>query len=253
MSNVSAAANDTADVADVRSESGGDTEWALAAEGICSGYGAIPVLKKVDLHVRPGEIITLLGPNGAGKTTTLLTLAGELRTTAGSVRIAGQPAAPSLHRRTKQGLAFVPDTRGVFAGLSVRDNVRLARVDTEAVFESAPEVATRGNARAGLLSGGEQQILAVARAIARKPRVLLIDEMSLGLAPKVVTRLVGLLKEAAADGVAVVLVEQHTKVALEAADRAYILSRGEVVHSGSTSELLARPEILDKFYLARSS
>lgn len=234
-------------------DTGNDTEWALVADKICSGYGAIPVLKNVDIRVRPGEIITILGPNGAGKTTTLLTLAGEIKATAGSVAIAGQQAASSLHRRAKQGLAFVPDTRGVFARLNVKDNLRLAKIAAATVYENAPEIASRGKARAGLLSGGEQQILAVARAIARKPRVLLIDEMSLGLAPKVVTRLVGLLKQAAADGVAVVIVEQHTKVALEAADRAYILSRGEVVHAGPTSELLARPEILDKFYLARSS
>ena len=228
-------------------------EYALVADKICAGYGAIPVLKSIDLDVRPGEIVAILGPNGAGKTTALLTLAGELKTTAGSVTICGEQAASSLHRRAKQGVAFVPDTRGVFAGLNVRDNLRLARVSSSAVFDNAPEIAARGSARAGLLSGGEQQILGVARAIARKPRVLLIDEMSLGLAPKVVTRLVGLLKQAAADGVAVVIVEQHTKVALEAADRAYILSRGEVVHTGPTSALLARPEILDKFYLARSS
>jgi branched-chain amino acid transport system ATP-binding protein len=230
-----------------------DGEYALVADKICAGYGAIPVLKDIDLSVKPGEIVAILGPNGAGKTTTLLTLAGELRTTAGSVMISGKRAASSLHRRSKQGVAFVPDTRGVFARLNVKDNLRLARVSSSAVFANAPEVAARGNARAGLLSGGEQQILAVARAIACKPRVLLIDEMSLGLAPKVVTRLVGLLKQAAADGVAVVIVEQHTKVALEAADRAYVLSRGEVVHTGPTSDLLGRPEILDKFYLARSS
>lgn len=228
-------------------------EWALAAEKVCSGYGPIPVLKEIDLHVRPGEIVTVLGPNGAGKTTTLLTLAGEIRTTSGTVSLGGRAAVSSLHRRTKQGLAFVPDTHGVFAGLSVRDNLRLGRVSAPSVYDHAPEIAARGGARAGLLSGGEQQILAVARAIARKPRVLLIDEMSLGLAPKVVTRLVALLKQAAADGVAVVIVEQHTKVALEAADRAYVLSRGEVVHEGPTSELLDRPEILDRFYLARTS
>ncbi|HWI43132.1 MAG TPA: ABC transporter ATP-binding protein [Nocardioides sp.] len=228
-------------------------EWALAAEGLCAGYGSIPVLKDVDVRVRPGEIVTILGPNGAGKTTTLLALAGELRATKGSVSIGGRPAVSSLHRRARQGLAFVPDTRGVFAGLNVRDNVRLGRVSAASVFEHAPEIAARGRARAGLLSGGEQQILAVARAIARRPGVLLIDEMSLGLAPKVVTRLVTLLKQAAADGVAVVIVEQHTKVALGAADRAYVLSRGEVVHEGPTAELLARPEVLEKFYLARSS
>jgi branched-chain amino acid transport system ATP-binding protein len=230
-----------------------DAEYALVAEKLCAGYGAIPVLKEIDFRVKPGEIVTILGPNGAGKSTTLLALAGDLKCTSGSVTIGDRPAVSSLHRRTKQGLAFVPDTRGVFAGLSVRDNVRLARIPASSVYDNAPEIAARGGARAGLLSGGEQQILAVSRAIARKPRVLLIDEMSLGLAPKVVTRLVSLLKQAAAEGVAVVIVEQHTKVALEAADRAYILSRGAVVHEGPTHELLARPELLDKFYLARSS
>lgn len=230
-----------------------DATFALAADKLCAGYGAIPVLKEIDFRVRPGEIVTILGPNGAGKTTTLLALSGDLKATAGTVTLAGRPAVSSLHRRTKQGLAFVPDTRGVFAGLSVRDNLRLAKIPAAAVYDNAPEIAARGGARAGLLSGGEQQILAVARAIARKPKVLLIDEMSLGLAPKVVTRLVALLKQAAAEGVAVVIVEQHTKVALGAADRAYVLSRGSVVHEGPTKELLDRPEVLDKFYLARSS
>jgi len=224
---------------------------ALAAIGLCAGYGAIPVLHDLEIQVAPGEIVALLGPNGAGKTTTLLTLAGEVKPSAGHVFIGGQAAAGSLHRRTRQGLAFVPDERGVFARLSVKDNLRLGKVGPAKVFSYAPEIETRGATRAGLLSGGEQQLLAVARAIARKPQVLMIDEMSLGLSPKVVNRLVGLLREAAQDGVAVLIVEQHIHVALNAAERAYILSRGSIVHHGSTAELLESPEILDKFYLAQ--
>ncbi len=227
------------------------TECALHASNISAGYGELPVLRNLDLYVKPGEIVALLGPNGAGKTTTLLALAGGLKLSDGEVYIGGEPAARTLNKRARKGLAFVPDTKGVFARLTVRDNIRLARVSVADVMENAPEIATRSSARAGLLSGGEQQLLAVARAIARKPRVIMIDEMSLGLAPKVVTRLVTLLKRAADDGVGVLIVEQHTKVALEAADRAYIISRGSIVYSAQTSELLARPEILDKFYLAQ--
>lgn len=226
---------------------------ALVASGLCAGYGELPVLHDLEIQIAPGEIVALLGPNGAGKTTTLLTLAGELKPSAGSVHIGGQVAAGSLHRRTKQGVAFVPDTRGVFARLSVKDNLRLGKVSPAEVFANAPEIATRGGTRAGLLSGGEQQLLAVARAIARKPKVLMIDEMSLGLSPKVVNRIVGLLRQAADDGLAVLIVEQHIQVALQAADRAYILSRGSIVHHARTADLLASPQILDKFYLAQRS
>jgi branched-chain amino acid transport system ATP-binding protein len=226
-------------------------DTALYASKICAGYGELPVLHDIDLFVRPGEIVTLLGPNGAGKTTTMLALAGGLKLSSGEVRIGGEPAASSLHKRARKGLSYVPDTKGVFARLTVRDNIKLGLVPVNEVMKNAPEIATRGSARAGLLSGGEQQLLAVARGIARKPKVLMIDEMSLGLAPKVVSRLVGLLRQAADDGVGVLIVEQHTKVALEAADRAYIISRGQIVHTGPTADLLARPEILEKFYLAQ--
>jgi len=223
----------------------------LSAVGLCAGYGPIPVLRDIDLRVNAGEIVALLGPNGSGKTTTMLALAGELRCSAGQIRVNGAPAATRMHRRARQGVAFVPDTRGVFGRLSVRDNLRLGRVTPASALAHAPELTSRVSTRAGLLSGGEQQILAVARAIARRPRLLLIDELSLGLAPIVVQRLITLLRAAADDGVAVLVVEQHVQVALGAADRVYVLKRGEVVHSADAAHLRKHPEILEQLYLAR--
>ena len=222
----------------------------LQAEGACAGYGAIPVVRDVDLAVEPGEIVALLGPNGAGKTTTLLTLAGILTPSAGVVRFAGGRSRAPLHRRARSGLAYVSEERSVFMGLTTAENLRVARCDSRAALELFPELASRLNVKAGLLSGGEQQMLALARALTRAPRVLLADELSLGLAPLVVDRLHVAVREAARErGVGVVLVEQHVRKVLRFADRVHVMHRGRITRAGSGAEFRAHPELIEESYL----
>jgi len=225
-------------------------EPALAAEGLCVGYGSIPVVNQLDLVVRPGEMVALLGANGAGKTTTLLALAGELKPTAGTVRMFGEAVTKPLHVRCSQGMGFVTEEKSVIFGLSVIDNLRLGRGDIDLAFRLFPELERLRGRKAGLLSGGEQQILTLARALSREPRVLLADELSLGLAPLVVERLVRALRDAADRGVAVLLVEQQVRTALTACDRAYVLRRGRIVLEGATSDLVNDIEAIEATYLS---
>src|ERR1700716_3635761 len=169
----------------------------LEARDLSAGYGPQPVITGVDLEIRPGEVVALLGPNGAGKTTTLLALSGELPPLKGQVLLDGTPTKAALYRRSRNGLMFVTEEKSVFMGLSARDNLRVARVDTDDALELFPELERRLAVRAGLLSGGEQQMLTLARALARHPRVLMADELSMGLAPLVVKRLLDALRSAA--------------------------------------------------------
>src|SRR5262249_28612660 len=162
---------------------------ALETQRLCCGYDGIPVVHDLDLTIEPGEIVAMLGANGAGKSTTLLTLAGVLRPLAGSVTLHGTPARGSLQRRARGGLGLLKDTPSVFPPLSVAQNLPLGRAPDERVFEIAPELKQLTRRRGGLLSGGEQRILATARALAAEPKLLLVDELSLGLAPKVTDRL----------------------------------------------------------------
>jgi branched-chain amino acid transport system ATP-binding protein len=230
------------------------TDPVLAARRISAGYGPQAVIHDVDLEVRPGEIVALLGANGAGKTTTLLTLAGEIPPLAGEVELDGLVTKAPLHRRARSGLMFVTEERSVFMGLTTRDNLRVADVDVDEVLGLFPELDSRLDVRGGLLSGGEQQMLTLGRALARHPRVLLADELSMGLAPLVVERLLGAVRRAADDhGTAVLLVEQHVRKALRYADRAYVMRRGRCELSGTSPVLAARFDECEGHYLSVAS
>jgi branched-chain amino acid transport system ATP-binding protein len=227
----------------------------LEARGLSAGYGPRPVVHDVDLALQPGEVVGLLGANGAGKTTTLLALAGELPLHAGQVLLGGAPTTASLHRRARQGLTFVTEEKSVFMGLSARDNLRVAGVDEATALELFPELERLLPVRAGLLSGGEQQMLTLARALSRRPTVLLADELSMGLAPLIVKRLLeSVVRVARQQGTAVLLVEQHVRKALQYCDRAYVMHRGRIELSGSARDLLARiGEIQDRYLTAATS
>ncbi|WP_181779190.1 ABC transporter ATP-binding protein [Pseudonocardia pini] len=226
------------------------TAPALEARGLSVGYGGRPVVDAIDLTVRGGEVALLLGPNGAGKTTTLLGLAGELSPLSGSVRLAGATAPPGLHRRARSGVAFVTEERSVFMELTVEENLRVGRCEVAAVVRLFPEIEPLLSRRCGLLSGGEQQMVTLGRALARSPKVLLVDELSLGLAPLVVERLLAAVREAADRGTAVVLVEQHVDRAMRVADHVLVLERGRVVLNGSAADLAGRVKDIEASYLA---
>ena len=220
----------------------------LKVQGLRAGYHGNAVVHGIDFEVRPGEVVALVGPNGAGKTTTLNAIAGNLRRIAGEVTIAGGPASGGLHRLSRRGLGYVTEDRAVFMNLSVSDNLRLGRGDLGRAYDLFPELVPLQRRSAGNLSGGEQQVLTVARALSRAPKVLLIDELSLGLAPLIVTRLLGAVRRAATDdGAAVLLVEQYVHQAVRYADRLYALKRGQVVLQGRAQEVAP---LLEDAYLA---
>jgi len=226
----------------------------LECTGLSGGYGSAVAFRDVNLALAPGSVEALLGPNGAGKTTLLLTIAGLLPPRTGTIAVDGsplKPGRPSLAGRA--GVVLVPDNRCLFAGLTVEENLTVARRrggpaprDMLAVF---PSLEKRWTLRAGALSGGEQQMLAMARALIQEPRVLLVDEMSMGLAPLVVETLFSTVNRIATEhGCAVLLVEQHVTLALHVADTATVLNRGSVVLRGSTAELLADAKRLEAAY-----
>lgn len=226
----------------------------LEARHLTVGYGEVPVLHDVSLQVGAGQIVALLGANGAGKTTLLLALAGRLPLLSGQVAADGRVTKAPLYRRARDGLGLVTDDRSIFRGLTALDNLRVGGVQESDVLELFPELKPRLKVVAGLLSGGEQQMLTLARALARRPKVLLIDELSLGLAPQIVQRLLGRLSEAATQsGTAVLLVEQHIRKALEVADYGYILSRGRVALEGKAMTLRGRVSEIESSYLSGGS
>jgi branched-chain amino acid transport system ATP-binding protein len=224
-------------------------------EGLTAGYDGAPVVRDVDLSVDAGEVVALLGPNGAGKTTTLKAISGIVRPLAGRIVYAGTDTArhaPEILAR--RGIAHVPEGRGLFFGLTVAEHFRLGhrreRLDAERAYEYFPALAELRARPVGLLSGGEQQMLALGRALVRAPRLLLLDELSLGLAPVVVERLLPVVREYAHEsGCAVLLVEQRMQLALEIADRGYVLSHGDVVLHSSADELRADEQLLVASYL----
>ncbi|WP_210569501.1 ABC transporter ATP-binding protein [Streptomyces sp. GESEQ-4] len=221
----------------------------IEARAVCAGYGTRPVVRDLDLEVRPGEVVALLGPNGAGKSTTLRALAGDLAVMSGEVRWLGDARRAPLHRRAREGLAYVGE-RAVFTGLDTAENLRVGRVTTDRAIALFPELGTRLTTGAGMLSGGEQQMLSLARALCRSPRLLLADELSLGLAPLVVDRLLRAVREAADQGLGALLVEQHVRKVLDIADRVYVLRRGRIVMTGTPQELRENLNAIESSYLA---
>jgi branched-chain amino acid transport system ATP-binding protein len=205
------------------------TAPVISVKGMCTGYAGQPVVHDLSFDVMPGEVLCLLGPNGAGKTTTMLALAGELPLIEGEIDFAGvKPKAP-LYKRARNGMAFVTEERSIFKGMTLRDNLRIGGVSVDEAVALFPELGKRLGVRGGLLSGGEQQMLTLARALGRKPRLLLADELSLGLAPLVVDRLLAAVRAAADDhGTAVIMVEQHAHKALNYTDHAIVMRRGRV-------------------------
>jgi branched-chain amino acid transport system ATP-binding protein len=223
----------------------------LETKKLSAGYGSQAVIHDIDIEVHAGEVVALLGANGAGKTTTLLALSGELPALAGEVLIDGQATRSPLHKRARNGLTFVTEERSVFKGLSARDNLRVANVATDDALALFPELQPRLDVRGGLLSGGEQQMLTLGRALARRPRLLLADELSMGLAPLVVKRLLEAVRSAADDqGTAVLLVEQHVRKALGYADRVYVMRRGRIELSGTAAEVRGRIAQIEEQYLS---
>ena len=223
---------------------------AIEAREISVGYGPLAVVSDLSLKVMPGEVVALLGVNGAGKTTTVAALAGAIDLLAGEIWIAGKPTTAPLHRRARNGLRLITEERSVFMGLSVADNLRLGGQERARCLELFPELEPLLRRKAALLSGGEQQMLTLARALAGEPKILLVDELSLGLAPLIVERLFAALRSAADRGTGVLLVEQHVRNALEVADRAYVLAHGRVALEGTTVDLATRIGEIEDTYLA---
>jgi branched-chain amino acid transport system ATP-binding protein len=234
------------------------TDALLRVEGLCAGYGDMPVLWDVSLAVYPGELVAVIGSNGAGKTTLLHAVAGLLRPTRGVIRLDGaEIQALPAHVRPDRGLALVPEGGQPFPHLTVRENLEvgayraLARARLATNLERAwalfPRLREREHQLAGTLSGGERQMLAIARALMSAPRLLLLDEPSLGLAPLVVEQVFAVLDALRRDGLTILLVEQNVQQALELADRAYVLESGRVVRTGVARALLADPAVAQHF------
>lgn len=224
------------------------TSPVLEAKGLTAGYGELAAVRDVDLALYPGEVLALFGPNGAGKSTTILTLAGALPLIGGEVHWLGTPTRASLHQRAREGLVLVPEGRSVLASMTVRDNLLLGRGGVAGALGLFPELKPLLRRRAGLLSGGEQQMLTVARALASDPNVLLLDELSLGLAPIIVDRLLARLVEIAKQrDVGVLLVEQQARRALSAADRWLLMRNGRIAAEGDATSGV---EDLERAYLA---
>jgi len=227
----------------------------LALDGLDAGYHGAPVVRDLSLHVRAGEVVALLGPNGAGKTTTLSTIAGLLPSIGGTIKLDGDDVeGVPAHKLARRGLSLVPEGRALFFGMTVREHLRLAATKAgprhDQLIELLPELEKCLDRKAGVLSGGEQQMLAVGRALSGRPKVLMIDEMSLGLAPVIVKRMFPVVRRIADEiGAGVLVVEQHIDVALQAADRAYVLNHGEVAMKGKAEELLKDRHLLQASYM----
>lgn len=223
-------------------------QCAVECVGVTAGYSDLPAVRDLNLAVRPGEIVALFGANGSGKTTSLLALTGELPLMRGVVKWDGRPMRPRLYRLARHGLAWVPDDGGVLMTMSVRDNLRLGRGSIQDAVDIFPELGRLLDRSAGLLSGGEQHMLALGRALASEPSVLLLDELSLGLSPVAVERLFDVLQAAVHErSIAVLLVEQQARRALEIVDRWYMLAHGGVVAEGDRSRNV---DMMESLYLS---
>ena len=226
----------------------------LEVTGLRVDYGGIQALRGVSLTVPEGQVVALIGANGAGKTTTLRAISRMLRPSAGTVRFLGEDVTRlESHQLVARGMAHAPEGRGIFLNLTVRENLELGAylrrdragiaADAERNYALFPILAERRDQVSGTLSGGEQQMLAVARALMSRPKLLLLDEPSLGLAPQVVQRIFQVLRDVSASGVSLLLVEQNAHKALQLAHRAYVLETGNIVMTGTGQELLASPEV----------
>ena len=234
---------------------------SLRIDGLSISRGGKPVVHEISLEIAPGAVTTLLGPNGAGKSTTVLTVGGVLRPTAGTVSIGGQNLTRLRPERIrKAGVAIVPEGRRLLPDLTVNDNLRVAtyalgREDAKRgiayALEVFPQLEARWGSVARTLSGGEQQMVVLAQALVSKPSFILVDELSLGLAPVVVKRLVPALERAASEGIGVLLIEQFVHVALAVAESAYVIEGGRIVYHGTAAELKEHPERLHSAYLLR--
>jgi branched-chain amino acid transport system ATP-binding protein len=230
-----------------RLDAGTEPEALLELRGIHAGYEGIDVLHGVDLRVPAGSVMALLGPNGAGKTTTLRVIAGQLDAAAGDVVIAGRRVnGASPDELARCGLCLIPEGRGVFPNLTVRENLwmmsfggRTQQEVEEVAYERFPRLRERRGQTAGTLSGGEQQMLALARGLSTDPALLILDELSMGLAPLIVEELYGRVAQVAAEGVAILVVEQFANLALGVASRAAVMMHGRVVHEGTPDEVEA--------------
>lgn len=234
----------------------------LEVENLQVRYGAVSAVKGVDLTVRQGELVALLGANGAGKTTTLLGIAGALKAAGGRIVWEGEDITSlSPESIVRKGIAMVPETRDVFPDLSVAENLRLGGFihrhdkpgylrDLEKVMDLFPVLEERADQAAGTLSGGEQQQLVIARALMSRPKLLLLDEPSLGLAPTIVDRIFKLIGQLKDQGLTILLVEQNAAQALQCADRVYVLSLGQVATSGTAAEIAAETD-LEAIYLGK--
>jgi branched-chain amino acid transport system ATP-binding protein len=216
------------------------------------GYGAIQALRSISLNVRPGEIVTLIGANGAGKTTTLRAISGMLRPRRGQIAYDGQSVlGVRPHQMVGRRLIHVPEGRGIFLNLTVEENLRLGAYtrnddfteDLRRVYELFPRVKERLKQTAGTMSGGEQQMLAIGRALLARPRLLLLDEPSLGLAPKIVQTIFAVIREINQSGTTILLIEQNARMALQTANRAYVLEAGRIIMQGDARELAASDEV----------
>jgi branched-chain amino acid transport system ATP-binding protein len=230
----------------------------LALEGLQVAYGGIRAVKGIDLVVEPGEVVCLIGANGAGKTTTLRAITGLVRAAAGRILYDGEPIqARRVHEIARRGLAMVPEGRGIFAQLTIDENLAMGAyarrdrgalaADVDRAFALFPRLKERRGQVAGTLSGGEQQMLAMARALMSRPRLLLLDEPSMGLAPLMVEKIFEVVRAIAAEGVTLLLVEQNARLALQSSHRGYVLEGGTVTLAGEARTLLHDPRVREAY------
>jgi branched-chain amino acid transport system ATP-binding protein len=233
-------------------------EALLIVEGLRVAYGGIQAVRGITFHINPGEMVALIGANGAGKTSTLKALARMLDTAGGSIRYEGKEINKlPPHRLVSEGIALVPEGRGVFARLTIAENLAMGAftrddkdviaADLEHVYGLFPRLKEREKQLAGTLSGGEQQMLAIGRALMSRPKLLLLDEPSMGLAPIMVQKIFEVIRTVAAEGMTILLIEQNAKLALETSQRGYVMESGEITLTGDAAELLHNPKVREAY------